>query len=227
VSEEIVRAEGVRAAHGEGRLAVAVLEGANFSIRRGERVAVTGPSGCGKTTLLSLVGGLDRVRGGRLLVEGADLATATPAALAFHRRTRVGFVFQFFHLLPTLDAGENVEAGLEPLDLSRRERRRRAAEALDRVGLGALASRFPHELSGGEQQRVAVARAWAKDPPLLLADEPTGNLDEDSGRAVLELLLPAGGSSPGRTVIVATHDAEVAARAGRVLRIEHRAVVES
>jgi putative ABC transport system ATP-binding protein len=201
-----------------------VIVDADLEVGRGERAAITGHSGSGKTTLLSLIGGLDRPESGRLVVDGEDLAGLSAAGLARHRRLRVGFVFQFFHLLPTLTALENVEAGLEPLSRPRSERRRRAEEALDRVGLASLAARGPHELSGGEQQRVAVARAWAKDPPLLLADEPTGNLDEEAGRQVLDLLLGADGLGAGRTVLVATHDAEVAARAERRLRIEHRRV---
>ncbi|MHC5011229.1 MAG: ABC transporter ATP-binding protein, partial [Planctomycetota bacterium] len=179
------------------------------------------------TTLLSIIGGLERPDGGRLLVDGRDLGGLTRRELAQYRREQVGFVFQFFNLLPTLDARENVAMGLVPQGRSRRDRRRRADEALARVGLGGKAERLPHQLSGGEQQRVAVARAWAKEPALLLADEPTGNLDDAAGARVLDLLLGPEGAGAGRTVLVATHDGAIAARVSRVLTLEAHHVVET
>jgi putative ABC transport system ATP-binding protein len=216
----VVVASGLAASYGQGRLKVEVLRGLDLEVEPGVSVAVTGPSGSGKTTLLALLGGLDRPDAGRLTVDGLELPSLTRGALAAFRRERVGFVFQAFHLLPGLTAEENVGAGLEPLGFPRAERRRRTDAALDAVGILALARRLPSELSGGEQQRVAVARACAKDPPLLLADEPTGNLDAESARGVLNLLFdaPHGGARP-RTLLVVTHDAAVARRAARVLRL--------
>jgi putative ABC transport system ATP-binding protein len=219
-----VQARGLSASHGQGRLRVPVLKDASFEVPAESLTAIRGPSGSGKTTLLSLLGGLARPEGGSLVVAGRDLATLARAALAEFRRREVGFVFQAFHLLPHLTARENVEAGLAPLRLPRAERRRRASEALERVGLGALLARYPQELSGGEQQRVAVARACAKRPPLLLADEPTGNLDADAARPVLDLIRGERGKD-GRTVVLVTHDADVARGADATLWLrDHRVV---
>jgi putative ABC transport system ATP-binding protein len=222
--ERIVIGEHLSADYGEGLLRVPVLADASFVIERGRVTAVTGPSGSGKTTLLSLIGGLDRPSGGSLVVDGQELTSMGRSALVEFRRRRVGFVFQSFHLIPTLTARENVEAGLEPLGLRRAEARRAADAALDAVGLLDVHHRFPNELSGGEQQRVAVARACAKEPPLLLADEPTGNLDEQNGARILDLLTgPARGHDARRTLVVVTHDATVASRADAVLALHaHR-----
>ena len=218
-------ADDLHASYGEGMLRVSVLEGCSFEIARGRVTAITGPSGSGKTTLLSLIGGLDRAEGGSLVVDGCPLATMDRRALARFRREHVGFVFQSFNLLPTLTARENVEVGLEPLGLARAEARARAEAALADVGLDDAAHRFPHELSGGEQQRVAVARALAKDPPLLLADEPTGNLDEAAGAVVLDLLVAAShGGAHDRTVVIVTHDPAVAERADEVFHLRHHAL---
>lgn len=226
-STSCVQATDVYASYGEGELKVQVLEGAAFEIRRGGITAITGPSGSGKTTLLSLIGGLDRPEQGSLLVEGTDLTKLSRRALARFRRERCGFVFQSFNLLPTLTCRENVEAGLEPLGLPRGEIRKRAEKALTDVGLSDKLLRFPHELSGGEQQRVAVARACAKRPLLLLADEPTGNLDEEAGARVLDLLFnDPSDDHADSTVIVVTHDPVVADRADTVLVVRaHRVEV--
>ena len=219
---DLIVARDVHASYGTGRLRTPVLVGASFTVARGSLTVVTGPSGSGKTTLLSLLGGLDAPERGSVVVDGVDLATLSPSALSAFRRSRVGVVFQAFHLLPHLTAQENVGAGLAPLRLGRAERRRQAAEALARVGLGALHGRYPQELSGGEQQRVAVARACAKGPSLLLADEPTGNLDEESAKPVLDLIRGERGHD-GRTVVLVTHEAAIAAGADRTLRLhEHR-----
>jgi putative ABC transport system ATP-binding protein len=205
-----------------------VLEALDLEVERGAAVAITGPSGSGKSTLLALLGGLDRPQAGRLVVAGVDLTSLSRAGLVAFRRRHVGFVFQAFHLLPGLTAEENVAAGIEPLGLPRPELRRRVAEALEAVGLLDLARRFPHELSGGEQQRVAVARAGAKRPVLLLADEPTGNLDAGSAEGVLDLLLGAEGrvTTPSTRVVV-THDPAVAARADRVLTLHAGRLLEA
>ena len=220
-----VLATDLKASYGEGALRVPVLEGATFEIERGLVTAITGPSGSGKTTLLSLLGGLDRPEAGRLIVDGEDLTEMGRAKLARFRRRRVGFVFQAFNLLPTLTVRENVEAGLDPLGLGRRVVRQKAERALDRVALLDKGRRFPHELSGGEQQRVAVARACAKNPPLLLADEPTGNLDEAVGAQVLELI--EGATDEGeerRTVVIVTHDRAVSGRADVILRLHNHKI---
>ena len=213
-----VVAQDLCASYGEGRLTTAVLRGARFQVARGSFTAVVGPSGSGKTTLLALLGGLDLPQSGSLVVDGLELTRLSRSRLSAFRRERVGFVFQAFHLLAHLTARENVEAGLAPLALARAERRRRALDALERVGLADLAERFPQQLAGGEQQRVAVARAVAKRPALLLADEPTGNLDAESARVVLALLRGERGHD-GRTVVLATHDAEVAGDADARLRL--------
>jgi len=220
----LVVARDIDASYGEGRLATPVLRGASFTLERGALTAVTGPSGAGKTTLLSLVGGLDRPLRGSIVVDGIDLATLSRAALSTYRRMHVGFVFQAFHLLAHLTALENVESALAPLALKRAERRRRAVGALERVGLGSLGERFPQQLSGGEQQRVAVARACVKEPLLLLADEPTGNLDDESAGPVLELIRGERGT---RTVVIVTHDAEVAGGADRRLVVAQHQVNEA
>jgi putative ABC transport system ATP-binding protein len=220
----IVIAEQICASYGEGELRVPVLQDTSFEVERGAVTAVTGPSGSGKTTLLSLVGALDRPDAGRLVVDGEELTSMSRAGLARFRRRRIGFVFQSFNLLPTLTVRENVEAGLEPLGMRRSDARRAAEAAIDAVGMSALRHRFPHELSGGEQQRIAVARACAKDPPLLLADEPTGNLDEEAGSRILDLIVgEARGGSVPRTVMVVTHDPAVSARAQTILTLHgHR-----
>lgn len=221
--EPLIVARDVHASYGSGRLRVPVLEGASFEVGRGALTALVGPSGSGKTTLLSLVGGLDVPESGSIRVGGRDLVALDPGALSLYRRTEVGFVFQGFHLLPHLTARENVEAGLAPLRRPRAERRARAWAALERVGLADLGERYPQELSGGEQQRVAVARACVKDPALLLADEPTGSLDAASAGPVLDLIRGERGRD-GRTVVLVTHQPEVAAGADALLRLVNRRV---
>jgi len=166
----------------------AVLQDVDLTVASGERVALMGPSGSGKSTLLNLVGGIDRSDGGELIVDGVNLHSATPTALAALRRERIGTVFQFFHLLPTLTARENVAFPLQLLGLPSAERKLRVDQLIADVRLGERADAFPDELSGGEMQRVAIARALATQPRLILADEPTGNLDSATGEAILDLL---------------------------------------
>jgi len=227
-SSHVVLAQDLCASYGEGAQRVPVLDGAAFTVERGRLTVMMGPSGSGKSTLLALIGCLDVADAGRLLVDGEDLAALGSRARARFRRERVGFVFQSFNLLPTLTVAENVEAGVEPLRLGRRAGREAVAQALDRVGLQDRAHRFPHELSGGEQQRVAVARACAKNPPLLLADEPTGNLDEEASERVLDLIQGvAREGREARTVIIVTHDPQVAARADAVLAVRNHRVFAS
>lgn len=220
-----ITADHLFASYGSGGRVVPVLHDVCFAVERGETVALMGPSGSGKTTLLSLVGGLSVVEQGTLRVDGHDLHGLSRSQLAAYRREHVGFVFQFFNLLPTLNVRENVEAGLEPLGLPRREWDQRVDAALAAVGLTRLGDRYPHELSGGERQLVAIARAWSKAPPLLLADEPTGNLDAAAGERLMDLLLTGPQEPDERTLVIATHDPRVAERADRVLRLERGQVV--
>jgi len=213
----VVRARGLVKTFGEGRAARRVLDGADLDVAPGEVVAVLGRSGTGKSTLLHLLGGLDRAEAGTIEVAGEDVTAASERELSALRRRHVGFVFQFFHLLPELSGEANVQLagrvrGAHPLAAER------GTQLVDRLGLRDVAASFPHQLSGGEQQRFAIARALVNDPSLLLADEPTGNLDVQAGAGVLELLreLAAG----GRAVVLVTHEPSAAAIADRVLRLE-------
>lgn len=209
---------GVRRRFGEGPLAVEALRGIDLAFHDGEFVVVLGPSGSGKTTLLNIVGGIDVASEGTVRVAGRDLAGLDVEQLADFRRSSVGFVFQFFNLVPTLTARENVALIAELVG-----RADRSADLLEAIGLGDRLDHFPAALSGGEQQRVAVARALAKDPPVLLCDEPTGALDLDTGRRVLALLRDVN-RRQHRTVIVVTHNQVIARMADRVVRLHGGAV---
>jgi putative ABC transport system ATP-binding protein len=195
-------------------------------VLQGSHVALIGPSGSGKTTLLSLLGGLERPQSGRVVVAGRDLATCSGPDLAEFRRETVGFVFQHFGLLETATALENVELALALSGLGRHKRRHRAADLLARVGLGDRLSHRPAELSGGERQRVGMARAVANEPRLILADEPTGNLDGETAKKVVELLEELR-RDRGATLVVATHDRALASRAGRVVALSEGRAVET
>ena len=201
-----------------GKNAVAALSEVEFSVPRGEFTALVGPSGSGKSTLLNLIGGLDRPSSGEIRVDGLALSRASEQELVRYRRERVGFIFQSFNLLPTLTAVENVEAPLMLAGIPQSARRERAAALLESVGLAPRMLHRPNELSGGEKQRVAIARALANKPSLLLADEPTGNLDTKTGGAVLDLLCGLL-RAQGLTMIMVTHDPEVAARANRIIHL--------
>jgi ABC-type lipoprotein export system ATPase subunit len=218
----LVTATGLVKAYGAGRAARRVLDGADIHIDGGELVALVGPSGSGKSTLLHLLGGLDRPDSGSIELGGRRLERESERGLTELRRSEVGFVFQFFHLIPELTGEENV---LLPARLRTNggHAPARARRLIADLGLAEAAARRPGQLSGGEQQRLSIARALVNDPPLLLADEPTGNLDEESGRHVLELLRQV--ASGERAVLLVTHDAEAARIADRVLRLEHGRLV--
>jgi putative ABC transport system ATP-binding protein len=202
---------------------VNILRGVDLAIGRGEAVGLVGPSGSGKTSLLMLLAGLDRPTGGTLHVAGRDLARLDEDALARFRRESVGIVFQAFHLVPTMTALENVAVPLE--FAGRADSFARAEAALEAVGLGHRLGHYPGQLSGGEQQRVALARATVAEPPLLLADEPTGNLDRATGAAVMDLLFDLR-ARLGTTLLLITHDPALAARCGRVVRMADGRIVE-
>jgi ABC-type lipoprotein export system ATPase subunit len=195
---------------------VKALRGVDFSIREGEFVAIMGPSGCGKSTLLQLLGALDRPTSGTLLYRGKSLPDHPNAAS--YRACEIGFIFQAFHLLPTFTAAENVQIPMFETNRSLSERRERALELLKLVGLEHRLDHFPSKLSGGERQRVAVARSLANGPSLLLADEPTGNLDTENAHQILDLIVRLQ-QEQGRTMVLVTHDPSIAARAGRTLHM--------
>jgi putative ABC transport system ATP-binding protein len=210
----LVRLEGVSKTYGSGEVAVHALRGIDLDVEPGEFVVLLGPSGSGKTTLLNVVGGIEPATEGRVVVDGKDIGSLGTGELTDYRRTTVGFVFQFFNLVPTLTALENVQlvgelVGAPP---------ERSAEALAAVGLGDVLDRFPGAMSGGQQQRVAIARAIVKTPPLLLCDEPTGSLDLETGRQVLAVLRDLG-RDRGLTVLLVTHNQAIAAIADRVIHL--------
>ncbi|MCX4385883.1 ABC transporter ATP-binding protein [Micromonospora peucetia] len=216
VTDEVVRVEGINRTFGRGERAVHAVRDVSFSAGRGELVAVRGRSGAGKTTLLNLVGGLDRPDSGRVTVAGRDVTGAGERELLELRRGTVGFVFQTFGLVPILSAAENVGVPLRLARVPAAEREERVAVLLELVGLGGHAGQRPYELSGGQQQRVAVARALANEPDLLIADEPTGQLDSETGRSIMDLLR-AVVHARGMTALVATHDPALIDLADRVL----------
>jgi putative ABC transport system ATP-binding protein len=211
----MIRLEGITRTYSLGSQEVRALVDIDEEIQSGEHVAIMGPSGSGKSTLLNTLGCLDRPTEGSYYLDDRDVANLSDSELTQIRRNEIGFVFQFFHLVPRLTATENVALPLVFAGVSRSERRRRVDEALERVGLADRAAHKPNELSGGERQRVALARATIMRPKLLLADEPTGNLDTASGRIVLDLLDEL--NDDGLTLVVVTHDAAVAKRADRIL----------
>ncbi|MFB7861542.1 MULTISPECIES: ABC transporter ATP-binding protein [unclassified Streptomyces] len=221
----MVRVENLHRSYGTGAAAVHALRGVSFDIPRGELVALKGRSGSGKTTLLNLVGGLDTADQGRIVIDGTDLADLGEEGLLQLRRDRIGFIFQSFGLIPILTAAENVGVPMRLRKADPKEREERVALLLALVGLADHAAQRPGELSGGQQQRVAIARALANRPALLIADEPTGQLDAETGLAVMELLR-AVVRSEGCTALVATHDSQLLGLADRVLELSDGEIIE-
>ncbi|MFF0153901.1 ABC transporter ATP-binding protein [Micromonospora sp. NPDC005203] len=222
---EVVRVSGVSRTFGRGEHAVHAVRDVSFSANRGELVAIRGRSGAGKTTLLNLIGGLDRPDSGQVVVAGHEVTAAGEAELLRLRRGTVGFVFQTFGLVPILSAAENVGVPLRLAQVPAAEREQRVAVLLEMVGLGGHAAQRPYELSGGQQQRVAVARALANEPDLLIADEPTGQLDSETGRSIMDLLR-AVVHARGMTALVATHDPALIDLADRVLVLRDGRLVD-
>lgn len=219
--KDFVKLENVTKIYKMGEVEIRAVDGIDFSISKGEFVVIVGPSGAGKTTVLNILGGMDTASGGKVLVDGRDIAQYKPKQLIGYRRDDIGFVFQFYNLVPNLTAKENVELALQicktPLD---------AQEVLQEVGLSDRLNNFPAQLSGGEQQRVSIARALAKNPKLLLCDEPTGALDYQTGKAILKLLQDMC-REKGMTVIVITHNSALTPMADRVIRIKNGKVSET
>lgn len=213
--EDYVRLKQVKKIYKMGEVEIAAADGIDFSVGKGEFAVVVGASGAGKTTVLNILGGMDTATSGEVIVDGNDITTYNTKQLTAYRRDDIGFVFQFYNLVPNLTALENVELALQickdPLD---------AMAVLEDVGLGERAANFPAQLSGGEQQRVSIARALAKNPKLLLCDEPTGALDYNTGKAILKLLQDTC-RKKGMTVILITHNSAIAPMAGRVIKIKN------
>jgi putative ABC transport system ATP-binding protein len=214
----VIETRSLKKTYGDGDLCVQALRGIDLHVRKGEFLAIMGPSGSGKSTLLHLLGGVEVPSGGQILLEGADLAAMNDDQRTLLRRQRIGFIFQSFNLLPSFTAEENVSLPLELGGLRSAEARRRAEEILQVVGMAHRRTHVPSTLSGGEQQRVAIARALVVEPALLLADEPTGNLDSANGKQVTALLRKLA-SDREQTIVMVTHDAEVAAQADRLVRL--------
>ena len=219
MTDSLASLTGVSRVYRKGKERVDVLHELNLEIPEGEFLALMGPSGSGKTTLLNLLGGLDRPTAGSVNVGGAELSTMSNRKLSDWRAHNVGFIFQFYNLLPVLSARKNVELPLLLTNLGGSERRKRAELALEIVGLADRASHYPRELSGGQEQRVAIARAIVSDPKLLLCDEPTGDLDRATADEILRLLQKLN-SDHGKTIVMVTHDAQAAEYAKRVLHVD-------
>jgi putative ABC transport system ATP-binding protein len=222
--DAIVRLGGVTKVYGEGPVAVHALRGIDLVLARGDFAAMAGPSGSGKSTLLNVIGGLDRASAGTVEVEGHELGRLSRTALSRLRRDRIGFVFQSYNLIPVLTALENAEYVLMLQGAPARERRARVGALLAEVGLAGLEDRFPRELSGGQQQRVAIARAIVAEPALVLADEPTANVDSETGAALLDLMHRLH-EEKGITFLFSTHDRAVMERAHRLLRLKDGRIV--
>ncbi|MCS7113054.1 MAG: ABC transporter ATP-binding protein [Candidatus Bathyarchaeota archaeon] len=221
----MVVADGVSKIYKTGEINITALRNVDLKIWRGEYVAILGPSGSGKSTLLNIIGGLDRPTSGKIYVDGVDLGSLKEGRLARFRAEKVGFVFQFFNLIPTFTALENVMVPAEIVGLKAKDARRRAEKILLKVGLEGRFNHFPHQLSGGEQQRVAIARALVNNPPLLLCDEPTGNLDTKTGAEIIELLSEIN-TEYKATLIIVTHDQRIAKAADRIVNLVDGQILE-
>jgi putative ABC transport system ATP-binding protein len=217
MTEPIIIVDNIHKSYLMGKEAVPALRGVSLDINPGEFVCLMGPSGSGKTTLLNIVGGLDEPSRGHVLVQGENLVALSENNLALLRLEKMGFIFQNYNLLANFTAQENVEAPMVLAKMKRKERKQRAQELLERVGLGDRAHHYPSELSGGQQQRVAIARALANDPPILIADEMTGDLDSETGFAIMELVTQL--NREGMTIVFVTHDPRMAEFAGRVVEL--------
>ena len=222
MTQPMLSCEGLTQTYLSGGRPLTVLNNITFALERGGFLAIVGPSGSGKTTLLGLLAGLDRPSAGRVVLDGADLGSLSEDERAKIRAEKVGFVFQSFHLIPTLTARENVQV---PLELRSEPAEARAQDFLARVGLGDRSHHYPAQLSGGEQQRVALARAFAAGPQLLFADEPTGNLDARTGASIIELMTGLN-RELGTTLVLVTHDHDLATKAHRIIRLADGQVVE-
>jgi len=226
VGPPLIRIRGLQKAYRRGDQEIPVLQGIDLDVGYGEFVALMGPSGSGKSTLLNLIAGIDKPSAGTIAIGGVDIATLSESELADWRAANLGFVFQFYNLMPVLTAAENVELPLLLSSLSARERRERVAQMLELVQLGDRAEHYPNELSGGQQQRVAIARALATDPQLIVADEPTGDLDRHTGAEVLSLLERLV-REMGKTIVMVTHDPKAAASAMRLVHLEKGVLAEA
>jgi len=224
-STALVECRGLTKFYTRGDQIIPVLEDINLEVAAGDFVALMGPSGSGKSTLLNLIAGIDKPSAGEIFVAGIDIAQLSEGELAAWRATHVGFIFQFYNLMPVLTAFENVELPLQLTGLSRRERHERVDNALALVGLTDRASHYPNELSGGQQQRVAIARALIADPTLIVADEPTGDLDSVTAGEILSL-LDGLNREIGKTIIMVTHDPKAASRAARMIHLEKGVLVD-
>jgi putative ABC transport system ATP-binding protein len=216
--DEVIRVENVKKKYLMGDYELDVLKGIDLTVKRGDSLSIMGPSGSGKSTLIQIMGCLDKPTSGKLYIDGIDTSTMNDDKLAEIRGKKIGFVFQFFFLIPTLSAVQNVELPMIFNGFSADERRERAKELLGLVGLGERADHKPSELSGGERQRAAIARALANDPRIIFADEPTGNLDSKSGGEIINLLMKL--NKKGYTIIVVTHDIGIARHAKRIVYIK-------
>jgi len=222
----MISCKAITKSYTKGTNTVTPLENLNLVVPRGEFLALMGPSGSGKTTLLNLLSGIDTPTSGSLEIDGEDIARFSRKQLTNWRARKVGYIFQLYHLIPVLTAFENVELPLLITSLSRAERRKRAEAALETVGLTDRSHHTPGELSGGQEQRVAIARALVADPALLVADEPTGDLDRESANNILALLRSLSGEH-GKTIVMVTHDARAAAAADRTLHLEKGKLLET
>ncbi len=217
--EPIITVHDVTKVYRRDRIEIPVLRNLSLKVPRGEFLALMGPSGSGKTTLLNLIAGIDTPTSGEIIVEGTDIGSLTESALARWRSTHIGFIFQFYNLLPVLTAFDNVELPLLLTHLSRKERRQHVEAALALVGLGDRMAHFPRQLSGGQEQRVAIARAIVTDPTVLVADEPTGDLDKVSAGEIM-LLMDRLNKEFGKTIVMVTHDPRAAERAHKVMHLD-------